>query len=77
MKYGYEDGWFTEFEDAAREFLQSDAAQGEAVEIIDEDGTGDLELPTAEATPEEIAKRATALRLVLEEIVKENSTRFL
>lgn len=73
MKYGYEDGWFTEFEDAAIGFLQSDAAQGEGVEIIDKDGMDDFELPTAEATPEEIAKRATALRLVLEEIIAEQN----
>lgn len=71
MKYGYEDGWFVEFEDAARGFLESDAAQGEAVQIIDKDGMDDMALPKAEATPDEMTKRAAILRLVLNDVTSQ------
>ncbi len=72
MKYGYEDGWFVEFEDAARWFLLSDAGQGEATPTLGSDGVDDLVLPTAEPTSEEISKRASALRMILENLINEN-----
>lgn len=69
MKYGYEDGWFVEFEDAARWFLGSDAAQGEAMGVLDEDGMDGCVLQTAVPTSEEVEKRAAALGAVLDDII--------
>ena len=44
--------------------------RGEVAEIIGEDGTDDFVLPTAETTPGEIEKRATALRSASERLLQ-------
>lgn len=70
MKHGYEDGWLVEFEGAAREFLLSDAGQGEATPSTDDND--DLILPKAEPISEEMSKRAGALRSALEDVIEES-----